>query len=284
MINVGPDILVSCLDMATRSTGARTRTRHTWAQPTKTRTTRKRYRRLRRFLGFLVVCGLLLAAGWIYVLHVYAPGLRDEARSIPTIVTSDLSAHGGTYVTLGSISPNLQHAIVAIEDRRFFYHPGIDPLGIVRALWINARHEHIDQGGSTLEEQLAKRAIVHDDSTIRAKLRTMALAWAIDSVFPKPRIIEEYLNAAYYGQGAYGAQAAARIYFGTDAVHLTIAQAAFLAALPQAPSLYGDHPNAPAIVSRKDTVLSDMARYGYISSAQASAAQSTRLMFALPNP
>lgn len=239
---------------------------------------------MRRFVGFLLVCGLLVFASWLYVLHVYAPGLRTEARSIPTLVKAEVYAHGGTYVTRDQISPNLQHAIVAIEDWRFYYHPGIDPLGIARALWINAKHEHIDQGGSTLEEQLAKRAIVHDDSSIRAKLRTMALAWAIDQEFSKSKILEEYLNAAYYGQGAYGAQAAARVYFGTNAGHLSLAEAAFLAALPQAPSVYGDHPNAQPVVDRKNTVLSDMAKYGYISAAQALAAQNTRLNFALPNP
>jgi membrane peptidoglycan carboxypeptidase len=276
--------LVSCVHMATRSTEPRTRARHTWVQPTHQPTRRRRYRRLRRLLGFLVACGLLLFAGWLYLLHVYAPGLRTEARTIPTLVKAEVDSHGGVYVTRDQISPNLLHAIVAIEDWRFYYHPGIDPLGIARALWINAKHEHIDQGGSTLEEQLAKRAIVHDDSSIHAKLRTMALAWAIDQEFSKSKVLEEYLNAAYYGQGAYGAAAAARVYFGTDAAHLTIPQAAFLAALPQAPSVYGDHPNAPAVEDRKNTVLTDMAKYGYISTAQAVAAQRTPLTFALPNP
>jgi penicillin-binding protein 1A len=270
--------------MATRSTVPRTRSRHTWVQPPHTRTKQRRYRRLRRLVSFLLVCGLVLFSVWQYILHVYAPGLQTEVHSIPTLVQSEVAANGGTYVTSDQISPNLRHAIVAIEDRRFYHHPGIDPLGIARALWINAKHEHIDQGGSTLEEQLAKRVIVHDDSTIHAKLRTMALAWAIDQEFSKATILEEYLNAAYYGQGAYGAQSAARVYFGTDAAHLSLPQAAFLAALPQAPSVYGDHPNALAVQARKNTVLTDMAKYGYISAAQASVAQHTPLTFALPNP
>lgn len=277
-------VLVSCDRMASRSTATRTRARHTWVQPARPPTKQRRYRRLRRFISFVLACALLLLGCWIYVMRVYAPGLRREVRAIPTLVKAEVVANGGTYVTKSQISPNLLHAIVAIEDRRFYYHPGIDPLGIVRALWINAKHEHIDQGGSTLEEQLAKRAIVHDDSTIRAKLRTMALAWAIDQEFSKSKILEEYLNAAYFGQGAYGAAAAARVYFGTDAAHLTIPEAAFLAALPQAPSIYGDHPNAPVVVARKNTVLSDMAKYGYISAAQAATAQRTHLTFALPNP
>lgn len=270
--------------MATQSPAPGTRSRYTWVQPTQQRRKRRRFRRLRRVLGFLVVCGLLLIAGWEYALHVYAPGLRTEVRAIPTLVKAEVDTNGGSYVTRDHISPNLLHAIVAIEDWRFYYHPGIDPLGIARAMWINAKHEHIDQGGSTLEEQLAKRAIVHGDSSIHAKLRTMALAWAIDQEFSKAKILEEYLNAAYYGQGAYGAQAAARIYFGTDAAHLSIPQAAFLAALPQAPSVYGDHPHAQPVIDRKDTVLSDMAKYGYITAEQAQAAQHTHLVFALPNP
>jgi penicillin-binding protein 1A len=270
--------------MATRSTAARTRDRGTWARPAGAPAPKRRPRRFRRaltLLAVLILAGVSLRA---YVLRVYAPGLRAEARAIPSLVRQGLASHGDTYVPASEISPDLRHAIVAIEDRRFYYHPGIDPLGIMRALWIDLQHEHVDQGGSTLEEQLVKRALVHDDSSMQAKLRTMALAWAVDQEFSKQQILEEYLNEAYYGQGAYGAQAAAHIYFGTDAAHLTLPQAAFLAALPQAPSIYGDHPTAPAIVQRWKTVLSDMARYGYISSQQAAAAEATKLTFALPNP
>ncbi len=216
--------------------------------------------------------------------RVYAPGLRSEAREIPALVSSEVASHGGTYVPTSQISPNLLHAIVAIEDRRFYYHPGIDPVGIVRALWVNTQHQHIDQGGSTLEQQLAKRMIVHDDSTLHGKLRTMALAWAIDTEYSKAEILEEYLNAAYFGQGAYGAQAAARVYFGVNAAQLSLPQAAFLAAMPQAPSVYGDHPYSAAVVARKNTVLTDMAQDGYITSGQAAQAENTRLVFALPNP
>jgi penicillin-binding protein 1A len=185
---------------------------------------------------------------------------------------------------LDAISPNLQHAIVAIEDRRFYHHPGIDIFAIVRALWINLQAEHIDQGGSTLEEQLVKRAIVHDDSSLHAKLRTMALAWAVDQEFGKRRILEMYLNAAYYGQGAYGVDAAAHVYFGTDPAHLTLSQAAFLAALPQAPSVYGANPTSPMVIARQRTVLQDMENQGYISAQQEQAAERARLTFAFPNP
>lgn len=243
---------------------------------------RARFRWLRRLLKLVVLLGLVLLAAWIYVLQVYAPGLRTEARSVPARIRAQLAAQGARYVVLQSISPNLRAAIVSVEDRRFYEHPGIDPIGMVRAVWINLTNGSIDQGGSTLEQQLAKRAIVHDDRSVRAKLRTVGLAWAIDQEFSKARILELYLNAAYYGRGAYGADAAARVYFGTDASRLSVAQGAFLAALPQAPSVYGANPTSAVVLDRWRQVLQDMRDQGYITRAQQQEALTHPLTFAFP--
>jgi penicillin-binding protein 1A len=240
---------------------------------------RKRFRRLRFLAKAAVLLALIGLAGWIYLQHVYAPRLRAEALSIPSQVRGQLAAQAAPYTPLAQISPYLQQAIVAIEDRRFYLHPGIDPLGIVRALWIDATNGHIDQGGSTLEEQLVKRTIVPDDRSFHAKLRTLGLAWAVDQEFSKSRILELYLNDAYYGRGAYGPEAAAEAYFGTDASQLTLPQAAFLAALPQAPSVFGADPTGPAIRQRWITVLQDMQNAGDISAQQAAAAEATNLTF-----
>ena len=271
------------LPMATMPMAQRTPTYRTWVQASPVRTRKKRFRALRRVFSvslFLIIAALL--AG-LYLWKVYAPGLRVEARSVPSRVHSQLAAQQGPYLPLSQISPDLQRAIVAIEDRRFYHHPGIDPFGMVRAVWVNLTSRHLDQGGSTLEEQLAKRAIVGQNATIHDKLRTMALAWAIDQEFSKRQTLELYLNAAYYGQGAYGAGAAARIYFGVDALQLTLPQAAFLAALPQAPSVYGANPRSPAIRQRQITVLRDMDSLGYITDQQEREAQDAPLTFALPN-
>jgi membrane peptidoglycan carboxypeptidase len=231
-----------------------------------------------------VVLGLIVLVAWTYLLQVYAPGLRQEARVIPALVRDQLTQHNAPYTPINAIAPNLQHAIVAIEDRRFYHHPGIDVLATVRALWVNLQAQHVDQGGSTLEEQLVKRAIVHDDSSIHAKLRTMAVAWAVDQEFDKRTILEMYLNAAYYGQGAYGVDAAAHTYFGTNPAELSLSQAALLAALPQAPSVYGANPTSPTVIARQHTVLQDMENQGYITAEQEHAAVHTRLTFAFPNP
>lgn len=219
-----------------------------------------------------------------YVLQVYAPGLESEAGTIPAAVQVQLGEHGAGYTRLSAISPTMQRAIVAIEDRRFYTHHGVDPIGLIRAMWVNMTAQQMDQGGSTLEEQLAKRSIVGNDRSIHAKLRTLALAWAIDQDFPKWKTLELYLNDAYYGQGAYGIEQAAHIYFATDAANLSVAQAAFLAAMPQAPSIYGAHPRSAAVLYRWRAVLASMQSQGYITAAQEQAAASTTLVFALPNP
>jgi membrane peptidoglycan carboxypeptidase len=258
--------------------------RYTRPQPARFAPKKKRFRKLKRLFFFLTFLLILFFAVRAYLLVVYAPGLRQEARSIPTRVQGQLAQHDTAYTPLRNVSPNLRHAIVAIEDRRFYTHQGIDPIGIVRAMWINITAQQIDQGGSTLEEQLAKRVIIFDDHTARAKLRELALAWAIDQDFPKWKILELYLNDAYYGQGAYGPEGAARIYFGTDAAHLTIAQAAFLAAMPQAPSVYGAHPRSPAVIFRWKSVLQSMEDQGYITPQERQQAEATTLTFALPNP
>lgn len=269
--------------MATRSLAPRTPDRRTWAQPAPRRRP-PRLRWFRRLLRLAVLLGALAVAVWLYLMHVYAPGLQAEARLVPSLVRDQLTRHSAPYTPGAEISPYLQHAIVSIEDRRFYSHPGVDPLGMARAVWVNLTDQRVDQGGSTLEQQLVKRTLVPNDQSIHGKLREIALAWAVARDFSKSHIIELYLNAAYYGQGAYGAGEAARVYFGTDAAHLTLPQAAFIAALPQAPSVYGANPTAQVIRQRQATVLQDMAQLGYITARQAQTATATPLTFALPNP
>ncbi len=258
--------------------------RRSQPQPARFGPSKRRFRWLRRLMVLATVVFVLFLGVRAYVMQVYAPGLESEAGTIPATVGLQLGEHGASYTSLADVSPTMRHAIVAIEDRRFYTHHGIDPIGLARAMWINMTAQKMDQGGSTLEEQLAKRAIVGNDRSIHGKLRTLALAWAIDRDFPKWKILELYLNDAYYGQGAYGIEQAAQIYFATNASSLTVAQAAFLAAMPQAPSIYGAHPRSAAVLYRWKAVLAGMQSQGYITAAQERAAASTSLTFALPNP
>lgn len=270
--------------MASRSVISRPDRSRVRSKPAQRRRLAGRARAFRRLLALVALVVLAVLAGWLYAVHAYVPRLHQEVRSIPHRVDAQLRARGAAYVPLGGISVNLQHAIVAIEDRRFYSHPGIDPVGMARALEVNITQRNVDQGGSTLEQQLVKRTLAPDDRSVPQKLRQLALAWAVDREFTKARVLELYLNAAYYGQGAYGAAEAARTYFATDAAHLSVAQAAFIAALPQAPSIYGANPNAPVIHQRWHRVLQDMRQLNYITVWQERQATAIPLSFALPNP
>jgi membrane peptidoglycan carboxypeptidase len=268
--------MVSCPYMALRSPARRGPNGRSWVTPVPVR----RRHPFRRLLLIAVVVAVIGLATRAYLLSVYAPGLESEARTVPARVHAGLAQENAPYTPLGSTSLDVQHAIVAIEDHRFYSHPGVDPLGIARALWVNAQNQHVDQGGSTLEEHLAKRTIVGDDRSLHDKLREIGLAWALDQEYSKGKILEMYLNAAYFGRGAYGIGEATHTYFGTDAANLTVAQSAFLASLPQAPSLYGADPRGAVIQARWHQVLDDMLKDGFITQSQWSEASRTTMQFA----
>src|SRR5260370_1355182 len=143
--------------------------------------------------------------------------------------------------SLSDVSPHLIHAILAIEDQRFYDHGGLDISRTAAAAIANLRHRRTLQGGSTITQQLARQSFLTADKTIRRKLQELILAERIERFYTKPQILELYLNKVYFGDGLYGVEAAARGYFGTHASELSVAEAATLAGLVQAPA-----PPAPA--------------------------------------
>jgi penicillin-binding protein 1A len=159
----------------------------------------------------------------------------------------------------------MQYAIVSIEDRRFYLHHGIDLYGVARAMWDDVRTRRLDQGGATLTEQLVENTLpIHGNIVVRG-FSILALAWDTERRYSKARILELYLNAVYYGRGAYGIGAAAQVYFHRQPRALDVAQAAFLAALPQSPSVYGNHPFAAPMQGRWRTTIRYMEEQGYIT-------------------
>src|SRR5207249_7293251 len=134
-------------------------------------------------------------------------------------------------VALDHISPNLIHAVLAVEDQRFYDHHGFDLARIVKAALTNLRHGRVVQGGSTITQQLARQSFLTPDKTIRRKLQELILAAQIEQLFTKSQILEMYLNKVYFGDGLYGTEAASRGYFGKHASELSIAEAALLAGL-----------------------------------------------------
>jgi penicillin-binding protein 1A len=180
--------------------------------------------------------------------HIYAGDNR-------TILATLRGSESRILVKTKQISPVLQQAIVAIEDKRFYQHRGVDLRGIARAVWADMTHRGVVQGGSTITQQFVKNSCVTSRRTISRKLKEAALAWQLEQRWSKERILTAYLNTIYFGNGAYGIQRAAQTYFRTTAKQLTLPQAALLAGLPADPTAYDPVTNPAAARMRRREVL-----------------------------
>ena len=179
---------------------------------------------------------------------------------------------GGRTITIGEVPPYLPRAFVAIEDKRFYDHFGIDPIGITRALVTNLRGRGVAQGGSTLTQQLAKNLFLTQERTAARKIQEAILALWLERTYTKDQILELYLNRVYFGSGAYGVEAAAQRYFNKSARSVTIAEAAMLAGLVQAPSRLAPNRNPDLAEKRAQLVVAAMADQGFITQAAAKTA------------
>jgi penicillin-binding protein 1A len=187
---------------------------------------------------------------------------------------------GGAAVPLKELPAYLPQAFIAIEDRRFYSHHGVDPLGIARALAANVLRRGVSQGGSTLTQQLAKNLFLTQERTIARKVQELGLALWLEHKYTKKEILELYLNRVYFGAGAYGVEAAAQRYFGKSARKVTLGEAAMLAGLVKSPSRLAPTHNADGAQRRGQIVLAAMADVGVISeqAAQVALADPPRIM------
>ncbi len=253
-------------------------------------------RRVRSSLGERLSGWLLrisaAAAGSALLLLLAAVGIVAAARQAlpdasllyapPSQATRIYAANGEliaslyhenrAYVRLSAIPRVLQQAVIAIEDERFYAHLGVDPVGIGRALWVNLTRNRILEGGSTITQQLARTLFLTPERTLARKLREILLALEIERHLTKDEILERYLNQVYFGNGAYGVEMAARVYFDKGVGELTLPEAALLAGLIQAPSRYDPFQNFPAAKRRQEQVLRKMAELGFLTPQQAEAA------------
>ncbi len=234
-----------------------------------------------------LVCVLALGATiMIFVSRLPDPVLLtlDDRPPNLTILAADgtVLAERGLrrgYVRLDRLPPYLAEAVIATEDRRFHYHFGIDPIGLVRAGWRNAEAGGVVQGGSTITQQLAKNLFLKPDRTMARKLEEAVYAVWLEQRFSKDEILELYLNRVYFGGGTYGVEAASRRYFGKSARFVTLTQAALLAGLLKAPSRYAPTRNVELASARVDVVLGSMVEAGVLKpeEARVAAAQPLRL-------
>ena len=174
---------------------------------------------------------------------------------------------GGAVLPLKELPSYVPKAFLAIEDRRFYEHYGIDPYGIARAAVANVLHRSVSQGGSTITQQLAKNLFLTQERTIHRKLQEMLLALWLERKFSKTQILELYLNRVYFGSGAYGIEQAAQRYFGKPARQLSLPEAALLAGLVKSPSRLAPTRNFDGAERRAQTVLAAMVALGFITPA-----------------
>lgn len=252
---------------------------------------RRRRSRIRSFVTVLQVTILLgvgasvgIGLGLFVNLSRVLPAVQDFQSPEATIVYSSdgvllgrIFREDRTNVLLKEIPENLREATIAIEDSRFYEHAGVDVRGVARAIWTNLRGQRLAQGGSTITQQLARNVYLSQRKTFQRKIQEAVLAILIERRYTKDKILEMYLNQVYYGSGAFGVQAASKVYFGEDVDQLDLSQAAMLAGLPQKPSSYSPHEDEEAALNRRDVVLNRMAELGMITPQERDEAKAEKL-------
>lgn len=247
----------------------------------------------REIFSLLSTITILLVAWWGYQ-FVFAdlPSVTDLANKTPSLTTRILDRNGSllfriyedenrTLVPLSQISPQLVQATIAIEDKDFYHHGGFSFDGILRALVADVEGKQIEQGGSTITQQLVKNRLLSPERTLQRKLKELVLAVIAEGVYSKEEILEMYLNQVAYGGSTYGVEEAAWRYFNKPAKDLNLAEATLLAGLPQAPSIYSPFSSTPELAfARQDEVLRRMFEDGYITKEQWQEAKNTKLTFA----
>ena len=216
-----------------------------------------------------ILCGLLILNVLIWTSDV---SKLEQPAPQPTViydqngnVASKISASNIEGVSVNQIPEDVIHAVIATEDQRFYKHSGLNYMGILRALFQNITSGEIVAGGSTITQQLAKNAFLTQERSYTRKFKELIYTKKIERTYSKDEIMERYLNQIYFGEGAWGIQRAAQIYFGKDVSEVTLSEAAILAGLIKAPSILSPIKGFDKSVERRDVVLSLMLQEGYIS-------------------
>jgi penicillin-binding protein 1A len=253
----------------------------------------KKRRGLYRLFYWLTVLGLWVGIGVAGLVFYYALSLPDTDELWKVSQSPEISIYsvddrlvarrgrrGGQALRYEDFPPHLVHAVIAIEDRRFFNHFGVDPRGLTRAMVNNLRAGRVTQGGSTLTQQLAKNVFLTPDRTLKRKIQELLLAFWMEARLSKQEIITLYFNRVYFGAGAYGVKAAAETYFNRPVQSLTRSEAAMLAGLLKAPSRYAPTRNPDGARQRALLVIRAMHETGFYDAetAQQVASEQVRIV------
>lgn len=247
-------------------------------------------RRIGRFFGFLFATGAILfviAAAvvgiviWHYekdlpdytTLRDYEPPVMSRVHAADGTLLAEYARERRLFLPAAAIPPLVKQAFLSAEDKNFYSHTGIDPEGIARAVMVLLRGDRRVQGASTITQQVAKNFLLTNEQTFERKIREALLAFRIEAAYSKDKILELYLNQIFLGLNSYGVAAAALNYYGKSLHELTISEAAYLAALPKAPSTLNPFRNRDAAIARRDYVINRMVDDGHITAEQGDAAR-----------
>ena len=256
-------------------------------------TNRKRWQRVGLILTLIFS---LLSSALYYWLFWDLPSVQslESGYALPSTRIYDrngrllyeiVDLYGGSHHTIGfdEIASCVPDATIATEDANFYEHPGVDVVGVARAMWINIQGGEVRAGGSTITQQVARNLLLtknpSQDRSFRRKARESILALELNRAYSRREILTLYLNQTYYGNLAYGIDAASRIYFGKAPNSLSLAECAMLAGLPQAPAEYNPLTNFETAKDRQEIVLDLMVRHGYITAQEAEIAKNEGLVF-----
>jgi penicillin-binding protein 1A len=211
-------------------------------------------------------------------------GQMIRVRAADGTVIQSLGPSFGRWLTIKELPSEMKDAMVAVEDRRYYMHPGVDPIGITRSFYVRAVEGRWTQGGSTITQQLARNVYLNNNKEFGRKMREIVLALAMETKFSKDQILELYLNKVYFGGGAYGVDAASRKFFDHGAEEISLAEAAIIAGLVKAPSRYSPTADAKAALGRAGVVVEVMQDAGMITAAEAASVKPSLVKMAAEPP
>lgn len=216
-----------------------------------------------------VVLGVVVLA---VALSVVADGwrlYRSAVEAVPVEQAVDQVRAQDHYTALEQMPALYPQAVVAVEDRRFYDHGGVDPIAIGRAVWVNLRTGSLAEGGSTLTQQLAKNLYFTQEKKFSRKVAEVFVAWELERRYDKGEILELYINTIYYGEGYYGIYQASQGYFGKAPADMTDYECTLLAGVPNAPSVYAPTVNPDLAAQRQRQVVDSLVDAGYIAAGRA---------------
>lgn len=209
----------------------------------------------------LLACGLMFILGY----SSYSQALKEK----PLLTRIEEVISDEHYIKYEDLSEYYIDAVIAVEDHRFYNHGAIDPIGIARALWVNIKNGELQEGGSTITQQVAKNIIFSQEETLSRKLGEILAAFDLEKNYTKNEILALYVNTCYFGDGYYGIYDASMGYYNKDPKDLTLDESSMLAGVPNAPSVYAPTVNPDLAKKRQHHVLNKMVENGYITQEQA---------------